>query len=237
MHRLVREVGARRHHAAPRRAAVGPGVARLLGARVRGVQMGRPRLPNVSLAPPQGEPFGLPKAEAGAVVAVVVLGAAAVVGPGARPGARGVGGVEAPDAPPVLALAGEDVEVEVGRRAPPQVLPVPPVVLRAVATPGGVVPLAAADGVVVDRDPHERPFDVAVPLADAVPSHAAAPPVVPRVAPVGVLVVGREVAPLLVGVAHAAEVAHLPSVRLGCFALVGEGGGRVTGAVAIAVAA
>lgn len=144
--------------------------------------------------------------------------------------------MEAPDAPTVLAVAGEDVKVEVGRRAPAQVLPVPPALLRAVATARGLVPLAAADGPVVDRDPYERPLDVAVAPADAVPSDAAAPPVVPRVAPVGLLVVGREVAALLVRLAHAAEVAHLRGVGVRGVGVARLRGGRVAGTVAVTVA-
>lgn len=129
VHRPVLLVGAGRHHAAPGRATVGPRLARVLGARVRGVQAGRPRLPDVPLAPPEGQAEGLPEVEAGALVAPAILRSSTVVGPGAGPGARGLGGVKAPDAAAVLAVARENIEVELRRRGAPEGVPVRPVVL------------------------------------------------------------------------------------------------------------
>lgn len=81
VHRVVLLVRAGCHHAPPRRATVGPRLTRVLGSRVRGVQAGRPVLPDVPLAPAEGQAEGLPKVEAGALVAPVILRATAVVGP------------------------------------------------------------------------------------------------------------------------------------------------------------
>lgn len=89
----------------------------------------------------------------------------------------------------------------------------------------------------VDRDPHEGTQEMAVARPKAGAPDATAPAVVPRLGALGLLVVRRQVPPLLKRLTDAAKVAHLPGVGPGRAKVELKRRGGVTGAAPATAAA